>query len=242
MLSLAGRNPFAGDVIGCTFFLFHTLWLLALHRGFFLPKEPIEFVTLLVHVPLNVSWPTLPGDGRRERIAFPSPPCQQHLPSAISAGGPQEISPPPLCVFSPSPSLPCPHLPPTPSMPRMPPAVRKCQAFTTRYPPPRQAPCLLAQKLRRGARRAQCRHTRSGCLCRTQRKHNEGNLISQEGVWHRFFFLSPFLPPRLSSFSLVMAPPAWHGAAHSSGAATTPPRVKPITFSGFGGDQKGKKI
>lgn len=35
---------------------------------------------------------------------------------------------------------------------------------------------------------------------------------------------------------------ARHGAAHSSEATTTPPRVKPITFSGFGGDQRGKKI
>lgn len=99
-----------------------------------------------------------------------TPPSPYHFLSSAPAHHTSLLQNAPSFIFLP------------PSMPRMPPAVRKCQAFTTRYPPPCQAHCLLAQKQRRGARRAH-RHTRAGCLC-AARKHNEGNLISQERVWH----------------------------------------------------------
>lgn len=73
------------------------------------------------------------------------------------------------------------------------------------------------------------------------RKHHEGNLISQEGVWHRFFF--SFFPPP-PPFSLVMVLPAWHGTARLTLVKPQQrhPGLSRLHFRGFGGDQRGKKI
>lgn len=138
---------------------------------------------------------------------------------------------PPLCFFSPftTPTNPAPFFPPSPlPLPTTPPSPGKrallyfstpehaqdapsCEEMSGVYHPlPSSspgAPCLLAQKLRRGTRQTCTTPTHSERLPLLHANTTKEISLVRKEYGIDFFFLPP--PP----FSLVMVLPAWHSTA-----------------------------